>query len=66
MDAILNFVKNRGGGNNLVDDNGFEYRIRRVVAEKDRSYWMCVSKKKDNCPATAITVTSEKILVRHM
>jgi hypothetical protein len=30
---------------------------------RDRSYWNCVAKKINSCPATAITVTISNILV---
>jgi hypothetical protein len=58
---MLSFVKNRKGGNNLQDANGYLYRVSKVV--KDRSYWHCVAKKSDACPATAITVSNSNILV---
>jgi len=64
MAAQLTFVRNRKGGENLVDPNGYEYRIRRVVEKTNRSYWFCTSKVKDSCPATAITVTTDRTLVR--
>jgi len=38
---MLSFVRNRKGGNNILDGNGYKYRIRRTVPEKDRAYWLC-------------------------
>jgi hypothetical protein len=59
---MLCFVKNRKGGNNLQDSNGYLYCVSKVIMDKDRS-WHCVASKSDSCPATANTVTSSHILV---
>jgi hypothetical protein len=61
---MLSFVKNRKGGLNLQDLSGYLYRAKKVLPVKDRTYWICVSKERDACPATVITVTSSKVMVK--
>ena len=61
---MLSFVKNRKGGSNLLDQAGYEYRLRRAIPAKDRTYWHCVANRLKSCPATAITVTSNNTLVK--
>ena len=61
---MLSFVKNRKGGSNLLDQAGYEYRLRRAIPAKDRTYWHCVANRLKRCPTTAITVTSNITLVK--
>ena len=59
----LSFILNQKGGQNLVDEAGYRYRIRLRVPKTNTSYWMCVEKYKSACPATITTMTSTNSLI---
>jgi hypothetical protein len=61
---MIRFVTNQKGGSNLQDPNGYLYRVSKVTAATDRTYWKCVAKKRDSCLATAITITSTKVIYK--
>jgi hypothetical protein len=61
---MLSFFKNRKGCLNLQVSSGYLYSAKKALPDKDKSYCVCVSKERDACPATAITVTSSKVMVK--
>jgi hypothetical protein len=63
---MIRFVKNQKGGSNLEDANGFLYRVSKVNAATDKTYWNCVARQRDSCRATAITVTSSQEIYKLM
>jgi hypothetical protein len=45
----VHYVLNRSGGNNLQDKLGFVYKKSKSVPLTDKSYWLCMWKKKYSC-----------------
>ncbi len=62
--SVVNFVKNQKGGLNSQDSRGFQYRINRSCPAKDCTYWTCINRLKDSCPALVIIVTSSKEIIQ--
>jgi len=62
--TMLSFVKNQKGGQNLVDTSGYQYRINKMEAAKDKAYWKCISFNATKCPASLLTVPSTNTLVK--
>ena len=65
MSALLRakFVLSNKQKNILVDETGFQYRLKTKI--KDAEYWECRLKDAKMCRATAITVcVEEDIFIR--
>ncbi len=61
---MIRFVTNQKGDFNIQDTNGYLYRVSKVTTATDRTYWICVDQKWDSCLATAITITSTKVIYK--
>jgi hypothetical protein len=57
---MIRFMTNQKGRSNVQDTNCYLYKVSKVTAATDRTYWKYVAKERDSCRATAITVTSTK------
>ena len=57
-------MKNQKGDQNLVDTSGYQYRINKMEAAKDKAYWKCISFNATKCTASLLTVPSTNTLVK--
>jgi hypothetical protein len=49
----VSYVLNRSGGTNLQNEAGYIYK--RTRCQKDRSYWICMWRKRFTCPVTVVS-----------
>jgi hypothetical protein len=63
---MIRFVTNQNGGSNVQDTNCYLYKVSKVTAATDRTYWKYVAKERYSCRATAITITSIKEIYKEV